>query len=383
MSRVCLGRLAPSAAAARCLEGQPKFSCCELVSNGLVITGMAARCRINVPASTANLGPGWDVLGLALSLWLTIDIADTGTPSTKLNCTISCEGSGSNKISCDPEENMITRVALNVLESCGIKALPNPIHISINNQIPLGRGLGSSGAAIVGGVMLADVVADLKLSKDLMMDFCLVEENHPDNIGASLRGGFLGSFLEKIDSKSDSNGSVEQKISHSSPQLSSVHVHFPWSKAIKVIAVIPDYEVKTESARKVLPASYSKEDAVFNSGRVAMLTHLLGSESPDAVKIHKAMQDRFHQPYRTGLVYGLQQLLELTPDTMPGLLGLSLSGAGPTILALATHNFPQISDRIIRIIKDAAPHDIGCEWRLLDPAHDGAYVERGTGRQDP
>ena len=339
---------------------------------------MSAKVQIHVPASSANLGPGYDVLGLALSLWLTVHVANADPAScSKLNCVISCEGSGSSKISCDPEKNMITRTALNVLGCHGVKEFPRPVHISIDNHIPLGRGLGSSGAAIVAGVMLANVVAELNLSKDRMMDFCLVEENHPDNIGSSLYGGFIGSFLEKIDVKGEANGLVESVVSSPSiPKIRSVYVHFHWSKAIKVVAVIPDYEVKTELARQVLPVSYGKEDAVFNSGRVAMLTHLLGSEKPDAVKIHKAMQDRFHQPYRTGLVHGLEQLLELTPDSVPGLLGLCLSGAGPTILALAVHSFDQISERIIRIIKDSTPQRIECEQRLLEPALEGAHLER-------
>ena len=337
---------------------------------------------IKVPASSANLGPGFDTLGLALSLWLELNVSISEGPSasTKLNCAITCEGNGSDKISDDPEKNMITNTALNVLYCHGVEQFPHQTHVHIINKIPLGRGLGSSGAAIVAGVMLADAVADLRLTKDRMMDFCLVEENHPDNISASLYGGFIGSFLETIDSAitagRELNGRAEtSKLNARYPTARARYFQYPWSPAIKVITIIPEYEVKTDSARAVLPTHYDKAEVVFNLQRVAVLTHLLGQPTPNPTMIYKAMQDRMHQQQRTGLVHGLDKLLQLTPASLPGLLGICLSGAGPSILALATNNFEQISEAIIRVIQQSSTDPIHCDWRLLEPAGGGSLSE--------
>lgn len=340
---------------------------------------------IRVPSSSANLGPGFDTLGLALSLWLELKVSTIEEPSasTKLNCAITCEGSGSDKISDDPEKNMITCTALNVLHCHGIEQFPRQTHVHIVNKIPLGRGLGSSGAAIVAGVMLANAVADLKMTKDRMMEFCLVEENHPDNIGASLYGGFIGSFLETIDSAitaaRELNGHAESISSNARyPTARARYFQYPWSPAIKVITIIPEYEVKTDSARAVLPSQYDKAEVVFNLQRVAVLTHLLGQPSPNTAMIYSAMQDRMHQHQRTDLVHGLEKLLQLTPASLPGLLGICLSGAGPSILALATKNFEQISQTIIRVIQHSSTEPIHCDWKLLEPAEGGAVLEHDT-----
>ena len=342
---------------------------------------------IKVPASSANLACGYDVLGLALSIWLEIQVAVKHTDTTAdFNCTITCEGHGSQKISLDPEKNMITGTALNVLRCHGIYEFPQHTNVHVINRIPLGRGLGSSGSAICAGVMLADTVAGLKMSKDRMMEFCLVEENHPDNIGASLFGGFIGSFLDQIPSTSQHkastqlNGSAYMSKQANHPTYRAIWTNYHWNPAIKIIAVIPDYEVKTESARAVLPSSYEKEDIIFNLQRVALLPHLLGSSPLRPLDIYRAMQDRLHQQQRCGLVHGLEQLLQLDPTSTPGLLGICLSGAGPTILALATENFAAIAETMIEVITKALDKDIHCDWKLLEPAFEGAYVQRPAAR---
>lgn len=147
---------------------------------------------------------------------------------------------------------------------------------------------------------------------------------------------------------------------------------FPWAKEIKAIAIIPQFEVPTSKARSVLPATYSRADIVFNLQRIALLPTALGQSPPDAEKIYLAMQDKVHQPYRKGLIPGLPEILQsVTPKSHPGLLGICLSGAGPTILALATENF----DVIAKVILDTfAKNGIECVWKLLEPAEDGATV---------
>jgi homoserine kinase len=147
---------------------------------------------------------------------------------------------------------------------------------------------------------------------------------------------------------------------------------FPWAKEIKAIAIIPEFEVPTAEARSVLPKSYSRADVVFNLQRIALLPSALGRSPPDAEQIYLAMQDKVHQPYRKGLIPGLPEILmSVTPKSHPGLCGICLSGAGPTILALATDNFDRIANAILDMF---AKKNILCAWKLLEPAEDGTLV---------
>lgn len=150
------------------------------------------------------------------------------------------------------------------------------------------------------------------------------------------------------------------------------YMKFPWAPEIKAIAIIPQFEVATAQARSVLPSSYSRGDVVFNLQRIALLPSALGRSPPDAEQIYLAMQDKVHQPYRKGLIPGLPEILQsVTPKSHPGLCGICLSGAGPTILALATQNF----DAIAKVILDFfAEKGIKCDWKLLEPAEEGTTV---------
>ena len=147
---------------------------------------------------------------------------------------------------------------------------------------------------------------------------------------------------------------------------------FPWAPELKAIAIIPHFEVATAEARSVLPAVYSRADVVFNLQRIALLPSALGRSPPDAEQIYLAMQDKVHQPYRKGLIPGLPEILQsVTPKSHPGLCGICLSGAGPTILALATENFEGIAEVILAFFKK---NGIQCEWKLLEPAEEGTTV---------
>lgn len=171
------------------------------------------------------------------------------------------------------------------------------------------------------------------------------------------------------------------------------HIKFPWAKEIKAVAIIPDFEVATAKARAVLPAQYPRQDVVspshaflechgkvyantpqtFNLQRIALLPVALGQSPPDPDLIYLAMQDKLHQPYRQTLIPGLSEIVQyMTPSTQPGLLGVCLSGAGPTILALATSNFEEIAESIISRFSNQG---IKCSWKLLEPA-EGSHVAR-------
>ncbi|KAJ5608517.1 hypothetical protein N7537_005136 [Penicillium hordei] len=345
---------------------------------------------IKIPCSSANIGPGFDVIGLALSLHLDLHVTVEAKSSSQLpfNCAITYEdkSKSAEQISLDPEVNLITRVALYVLRCHDQRAFPIETKVHIVNPIPLGRGLGSSGTAVVAGVMLGNAVGKLGLSKERLLDYCLMIERHPDNVAASLFGGFVGTYLNELKPEDVARkeiplsevlpapaGGVDTGIRPPEPPMAIGHYRkFNWAPEIKAIAIIPNFVVPTANARNVLPQTYSRADVVFNLQRAALLPAALGSSPPDPDMIFLAMQDKVHQPYRKTLIPGLTEILQfMTPATQPGLLGICLSGAGPTILALATDRFTEIADRIIA---QFASNDISCQWKLLEPAHDGATV---------
>ena len=334
-------------------------------------------------------GPGFDVIGLALSIWLELQVTTREKPSqtARYNCRVTYEGLGKDDVDLEADRNLITQTALYVLRCHGMKAFPEGTHVHIVNPIPLGRGLGSSGAAVVAGVSLANEVAQLNLSKDRILDFCLTAERHPDTVAAALYGALVGSYLKELNPEDMKRreiplaevlpapqGGEDTGLTPPIPPLDiGKHIRFPWAKEIKCIAIIPDFEVSTAKARSVLPTSYEKADVIYNLQRVALLTTALGQSPPNPDMIYDGMQDKVHQPYRKGLIPGLTEILRsVTPDKNPGLLGICLSGAGPTILALATENFDDIAKYLLSEFKKEG---ITCDWKLLEPAYDGLTVK--------
>lgn len=338
-----------------------------------------------------RLGPGFDCLGIALSVYLEIKvtIGDEKSAGAPLNCRITYEGVGKESVDLDPERNLITQAALYVLRCHGKRSFPPNTHVHIINPIPLGRGLGSSGAAVVAGVSLGNEAGRLGLSKERMFDFQLMIERHPDNVAAALFGGFVGSYLKELNPEDMKRkeiplaevlpapqGGVDTGLTPPiPPQQIGQHIRFPWNKDIKCIAIIPDFEVATAKAREVLPQQYSRADVIYNLQRVTLLTTAIAQTPPNPELIYDGMQDKVHQPYRKGLIPGLTEILHsVTPATHPGLLGICLSGAGPTILALATENFENIATHLIAQFKK---ENITCDWKLLEPAYDGLTVSYG------
>ncbi|CAG8528027.1 5200_t:CDS:2, partial [Acaulospora morrowiae] len=329
------------------------------------------KVRITVPCSSSNIGPGFDVLGVSLSLYLTVELDLLEREPGKEYCNevvLTYSGEGANTIPLEIEKNLITKTALYVLSCNNIKGFPSPLNIHVDNPIPLGRGLGSSGAAIVAGVMLGDVVGNLGLTKERMLDYCLMIEHHPDNVTAALMGGFVASYLRELGGDEDdvtNNASVPVV-----PEGIGNYIRLRWAKEIKAITIIPQFEVSTEKARSVLPIKYEKQDVVFNLQRLAVLIMALSCSPPNADLIYQAMQDKVHQPYRTKLIPGLSEVLDsVKPNTHPGLLGICLSGAGPTILALATDNTDNIAEAIKKVF---AEKGIDSVIKVLEVVDDGA-----------
>lgn len=369
---------------------------------------------VRVPCTSANIGPGFDVVGLSLSLHLILDVRissarDNTTP------TLAYTGEGAKEAPLDPYKNLTTRCALYVLRCAGIKSFPRGVDIKVNNEIPFGRGLGSSGAAVIAGIVLGDALGSLSLSKERLLDHALMIERHPDNVAAALIGGFVGSYLLDLSPEDAERKSVPLsevlpeypadageewgKDPPAPPNGIGHFIRFGWAKETKVITIIPQFEVPTAKARSVLPNSYKKEDLVsrtaqaskdlrsppllnvvstplhvqvFNLQRLAVLTTALSRSPPDSSLIYQAMQDRVHQPYRAHLVPALPRLLaSVTPQSHPGLLGICLSGAGPTILALATHNHEAVAESIV---SEFTKEGIKCITKFLQVTEEGATV---------
>lgn len=193
-----------------------------------------------------------------------------------LKCTIKYTGVGVDSIDLNPANNLVTRTALYVLRCHNQRTFPPGTLVHIHNPIPLGRGLGSSGAAVVGGVMLGNVVGKLNLSKARLLDFALMVERHPDNVAAALYGGFVGTYLNELNPEDMAR--VEVPLAEVLPQPAGGEDtglippippndighfrRFNWAKELKAVAIIPDFEVSTAKARQVLPSSYTRKDMV-------------------------------------------------------------------------------------------------------------------------
>lgn len=292
--------------------------------------------EIKVPASIANLGPGFDTLAVAVQLYLTlyVKVEHDGRGELAFNFR-DCVLHG---------ENFIER-AFRFLARQRSGSLPS-LDVEVRTDIPMRSGLGSSAAATVAGIRLYDAVAG-PLSPNEMLNAATALEGHPDNVAAALLGGLTSSC--------------------ELPDGSSVAVQFPWPGSLRVVALVPDYQLSTTSARKVLPSYYKRDDAVYNLQRIVLLLSSLQRE--DYSLLREALHDRLHQPYRKKLVPGLEELLSLDHSD---LLGVCLAGAGPSIVAFTTQN----SEGVIELLRKTYAHTgINCRILLLD-AHQNCQSQK-------
>ncbi|WHY66093.1 homoserine kinase [Neobacillus sp. SuZ13] len=272
------------------------------------------RFIIKVPASTANLGPGFDSMGLAVDLYLTLEVEK----SDKWNIQ-----SVSDELNAFPtdETNFILQIAIKTASKYGIDL--QPCQIKVASDIPLARGLGSSAAAIVAGIELADSVGNIGLTQQEKLLIATEVEGHPDNVGASLFGGlFIGSYQDnEVDMLSISNISFE------------------------MVAVIPDEILLTKDSRGVLPAEFSRECAIQASSKANLLVAALLTQNWGLAG--KMMgQDLFHHPYRKPLIRAYQEIEERAKEL--GAFGVALSGAGPTVLCFTEKGKGQFVERGLR-----------------------------------
>jgi homoserine kinase len=271
--------------------------------------------QARVPASSANLGPGFDALGLALGVYLTCRFE----PAERIS--IRASGRDAARISTG-EDNLIWQTALAVAKDVG-ETLP-PIALDIENDIPIGKGLGSSAAALTAGVVIADHLLGLHWKPHRILDEAARIEGHPDNVAACVLGSIVASAIDA--------GGVAR----------AVRLEFPARYGIAV--VVPDFVLPTSQARAVLPDCYSREDTIFNVQRSALLIAALSTGTTSAFPT--ALEDRLHQPYRYALVPGLEEMVKLRA---PGLLGCALSGAGPSILVFYERGYEQVCHLIQQV----------------------------------
>lgn len=297
--------------------------------------------RVRVPASSANLGPGFDALGLGLDIYL--ECRFRAAPALSIRVT----GRDAHTISTGAD-NLIWQTALRVAVDAGL-AMP-PIDLEIANDIPIGKGLGSSAAALTAGVVIASEVLGLDWDQHRVLDEAARIEGHPDNVAACVLGAIVASAI-------DSEGKARA-------------VRLDLNPHYGVAVVVPDYVLSTSKAREVLPTTYSRADAVFNVQRSALLIVALATGVTSAFPT--ALEDRMHQPYRFPLVPGLEEITKLRA---PGLLGCALSGAGPSILVFHERGHEEVCE-LVRGVFQAHGHQSEIVCKGI--AHYGYKLDRVT-----
>jgi homoserine kinase len=301
------------------------------------------RREVRVPASTSNLGPGFDCFGLALKLYLTVRA--TTVPDATETCRVTTTGAKENAALPRNAVNLIYRAMAFAARREGA-TLP-PVELNVHNEIPLASGLGSSAAAIVAGIKLAGLVAGAEIPNQSIQNYATEFEGHPDNVAASLYGGFVASCI-----------ATDETV---------VSAKLAWPAQIRVVVVSPQSQLPTHVARAALPRTVTRLDAVHNLQRTALFASALAQQRYDL--LWEAMRDRLHQPYRESLVPGLREALAL--PRMHGLLGIALSGAGPSIVALVDDNEAEIGARIASCFR---AHKIESIVRTLDADNEGCRV---------
>jgi homoserine kinase len=257
--------------------------------------------HLRLPATSANLGPGFDALGLAMAFYLTID--------ARAGESFGIEAKGRNADLCgDVENSLIFKTYSSVLAANGRPV--TPLHLDLDNQIPLGMGCGSSAAALLAGVLLADFFGELGWTDRQILEEACRREGHPDNVSACFLGGMTAS------------SEVESRVI-----TATCGKNLTWS----LLVAMPSASLATEKARALLPPSYSRADAVANVQNTALLVAAFALGRGDLLRT--AMQDRIHQPYRMEACPLLPRLLPLAGSH--GVLGVALSGAGPSVLLIA------------------------------------------------
>ncbi|HZJ84854.1 MAG TPA: homoserine kinase [Syntrophomonadaceae bacterium] len=266
---------------------------------------------LQVPATSANLGPGFDTLGMALDLFLTIEVK-----KAHRDITISYTKNGKQEISINPANNLMVKAMHKIFKEAGINK--PAFSIKEKNEIPVSRGLGSSAAAIVAGMYAANKLIGDKFSKPELLKWAVEMEGHADNIVPAIVGGLTTAMM------------YENEIYYQKVDLPN---------NFKVIVAVPDFKLHTKKSRSVLPEKIALQDTVYNLQRACFL--LASLHNADFRHLNLAMDDMIYQPLRKQFIPGFDEVF--TAAYANGALGVAMSGAGPSIIAFANRNIDAIS----------------------------------------
>ena len=298
------------------------------------------KVSVKVPATTANLGPGFDCLGLALPLYNTITIEETVLPGTGVEINVLVNENMTDEFSLEHvpmDENSIIYKAVELLYN-SIGQTPSELRITIHSEIPIARGLGSSASVIVGGLIAANELLGHPADEAALLAIATEVEGHPDNVTPAIVGGLTLASTEE-------DGSI-------------IYRKLDWPQEWVLTLCVPEYELPTEISRSVLPKDVPLEDAVFNAQRMGMFIEAVHTRDAELMKA--ALKDKLHQPYRMKLVPGLEKIMENLKHE-ENVLGCVLSGAGPAILVISLKNN---IDKMKAIVKDTWD-DLNIKARLF------------------
>ncbi len=305
---------------------------------------MSKSVDIQVPATTANIGPGFDCLGAALTRYNRFRF--TLLDQTEASPQIQVQGSEAKRVATDTS-NLVYRAFAYYYQQRQ-EVVPH-VQIQIQLGVPLARGLGSSATAIVAGLMGANVLKGSPLNKQQLLQHAIALEGHPDNVAPAMLGRCQ---LAAQDSQTG--------------QWSLCDI--PWAPGIVPIVAIPNFELSTQTARKVLPDNCSYADAIFNTSHLGLL--IKGLESGHADWLRAALQDQLHQPHRQALIPGYEAVSQAA--TQAGAYGVVISGAGPTLLALGPSS---LGEDIASAMKIAWTFELEAEAIMLRLDQKGAIAQ--------
>ena len=305
----------------------------------------ANRVVVRVPGTSANCGPGFDCLGLAATIYNDLDL----TLLEDETLTIEANGDGAETIPTD-DKNIVWRAARMIIERSGNGEKFKGGVLRMENRVPMSRGLGSSAAAIVAGLFAANEILGKPFNRNDILKFATEIEGHPDNVAPAIFGGFTVSTV-------DYRGQVQ------------TFAFLPKIK-LKLIVAVPDFPLSTRIARQVLPKSVPLKDAVFNVGRASMLIAALinGKEK----FLAGAFDDALHQPYRTKLVPGMQEVF--SAGKKAGALGVCLSGAGPCVIAFSAADKHLENNIAVEMVQAFKRNEVQAGALILDLDTRGAVV---------
>lgn len=306
------------------------------------------KVTVKVPATTANLGPGFDCLGLALPIYNEITVEETVMPGSGVEINIIDETEKYDTLSIPKDENNIVYKAIELLYNF-VGQTASDMKITIKTNIPVTRGLGSSAAVIVGGLMAANKLLGNPADEAVLLSIASEVEGHPDNVTPAMMGGFCAASIED-------DGSV-------------AYSKILWPEDWKLTVLIPDYELDTKIARSILPEKITVSDAAYNVRKASMLIDAVYRQDFELMK--KCLKDKLHQPYREQLIKGFKELTELL-ENKDDILGCVISGAGPTILVISKNDgFEKVENEVKQIFDD---YNVNCDIRTLDIENEGSKI---------